>query len=118
MGDRYNKRFIAAAAMFGHASAMFLFATNATLIGIIAAAAIHGISWGARGPLMSAIRADYYGRRNFAKIGGMSSLIIQFGTVLGPMIGALLYSEVDGYRFAFLLPVSYTHLTLPTTPYV
>ncbi|MBS25084.1 MAG: hypothetical protein CMQ28_05525 [Gammaproteobacteria bacterium] len=108
LGDRYNKRFIAAAAMFGHACAMYMFATNATLIVIIAAAAIHGISWGARGPLMSAIRADYYGRRNFAKIGGMSSLIIQFGTVLGPMIGALLYSEVDGYRFAFLLLASLT----------
>lgn len=108
LGDRYNKRFIAAIAMFGHASAMFLFATNTSLFVIVAAAAIHGISWGARGPLMSAIRADYYGRKNFAKIGGMSSLIIQFGTVLGPMLGALLYSQTEGYRFAFLLLASLT----------
>ena len=103
LGDRYSKRMIAAAAMLGHATAMILFAVSSAPSMIFLAATVHGVSWGSRGPLMSAIRADYYGRRNFAKVMGMSSMIIQLGTVAGPMVGALMYSETEGYRPAFIL---------------
>ena len=44
----------------------------------------HGMAWGIRGPLMQAMRADYFGRASFAKVMGFSSTIIMVGTVGGP----------------------------------
>lgn len=108
LGDRYSKRSVAALAMLGHAAAMFLLAASSSGGIVLLAAIIHGVAWGVRGPLMSAIRADYYGRRNFAKIGGTSSLIIQAGSVAGPIIAATIFDATRSYTPAFLLLGSLT----------
>ena len=36
----------------------------------------HGLAWGTRGPLMMAIRADFYRRRHFGKIAGYSNVMV------------------------------------------
>ena len=43
---------------------------------IVAFAVLHGWAWGARGPLMQAIRADYFGTASFGKIMGISTMIV------------------------------------------
>jgi MFS family permease len=101
-GDRYSKRMIAAVAMLGHAAAMFLLSFSDASPAIVAAAIVHGLAWGARGPLMTAIRAEYYGRRNFAKIMGTSSLIVQLGTVIGPLFAGYVFDQTGSYQLAFL----------------
>ncbi len=101
-GDRYSKRMIAAGAMLGHAAAMFLLSFSTARAVIIIAAMVHGLAWGARGPLMTAIRAEYYGRRNFAKIMGTSSLVVQLGTVIGPLLAGIIFDRTGSYQIAFL----------------
>jgi sugar phosphate permease len=62
LGDRGNKRAVIAVAMAGHMTGFLLlaFAQNALMIwGFVA---LHGWAWGARGPLMQSMRADYFGR--------------------------------------------------------
>ena len=76
LGDRWSKTIVAAVGMLGHCCAMLLFAFTDSSTGIVIAAIIHGFSWGARGPLMMAIRADFYGRQHFATIAGFSTLEI------------------------------------------
>jgi len=75
LGDRINKRLIASVAMVGHSGAILLLAYATGPLMIWAFVCIHGLAWGARGPLMQALRADYFGSTSFGSIMGVSSLI-------------------------------------------
>ena len=103
LGDRYSKRMLAAACMLGHALGMLALAYATAPTVIVAAALLHGLAWGTRGPLMTAIRADYYGRRNFAKVMGVSSLVVQLGTVTGPLLAGFLFDQTGSYQLPFVI---------------
>jgi MFS family permease len=103
LGDRYEKRFVAAGCMLSHAAGLLML-TYATGIGmLIAFAALHGVAWGVRGPFMQAIRADYFGRRAIGMILGLSSLIIVVGQIGGPLIAGLAADLTGNYRAGFTL---------------
>ena len=103
LGDRVNKRLIASLAMLGHAGGILIlaFAERAWMIGVFVA--LHGLAWGARGPLMQALRADYFGASSFGFIMGLSSLIVMLGIVLGPIIAGVLADATGTYRAGFLV---------------
>jgi len=60
-------------------------------------AVLHGLSWGMRGPLMAAIRADYFGSGSFGMITGVSSMVIMFGMMLGPLVAGILADRTGSY---------------------
>jgi MFS family permease len=101
VGDRYDKRLLSACCMLGHmAGLLFLtFAVNAAMIA--AYAILHGAAWGLRGPLMQAIRADYFGRSAIGMILGLSLMIIIIGQVGGPMVAGILADLTGNYRLGF-----------------
>ncbi|MEE9278473.1 MAG: MFS transporter, partial [Dehalococcoidia bacterium] len=72
IGDRVDKRGILVACMLGHATALLLLAYATAFWMVALFAIIHGLSWGARGPLQQALRADYFGRASFGAIMGFS----------------------------------------------
>ena len=63
---------------------------------------LHGIAWGIRGPQMVAIRADYFGTRSFGKIFGISSMVVMFGTMIGPIMCGFVVDHYGTYRNAFI----------------
>src|SRR2546426_2099292 len=71
-GDRFNKRAIVVGCMVAHAAGMLLLASATTFAAVGAFALLHGLAWGIRGPLMSAIRADYFRSAAFGPITGIS----------------------------------------------
>src|SRR5690606_41650790 len=73
LGDRYDKRGLAGGGMALHSAAMVVLIGAGSVEMVVLAAVLHGFAWGLRGPLMSAMRADYFGRRAFAMIMGYSS---------------------------------------------
>ena len=79
LGDRFNKRLICAACMLAHGGGLLLlaYAGSTWLAGL--AAMLHGLAWGGRGPLMAALRADYFGTASFGTIMGISALIVMLG---------------------------------------
>jgi len=101
IGDRYEKRLIAAACMLMHAAGLLMltYATNVAML--IAFALLHGTAWGLRGPFMQAIRADYFGLRAIGMIMGLSSMIIVVGQIGGPLIAGLLADLTGSYRPGF-----------------
>jgi MFS family permease len=101
IGDRFDKRFIAAACMLMHALGLLslTYATGAPWV--VAFAALHGVAWGLRGPFMHAIRADYFGRSAIGMILGLSFMIIVIGQIGGPMIAAVLADMTGNYRVGF-----------------
>ena len=101
IGDRFDKRILSALCMLGHMSGL-LFLTYATGPAMIVAYAIlHGTAWGLRGPLMQAIRADYFGRNAIGMILGLSFMIIVIGQIGGPMIAGILADMTGNYRAGF-----------------
>lgn len=103
LGDRVNKRYVAIGAMFGHAAGLMLLANARSVSWVVAFAIVHGLSWGLRGPIMQAIRADYFGRTSFAQILGISNVIVTSGTIIGPLAAGLLADMLGDYRIAFML---------------
>jgi len=101
LGDRVNKRLIAGSAMVLHCAGLLslTYATNNTMIW--AFVIMHGLAWGARGPLMQALRADYFGSSSFGQIMGFSSLIVMIGMASGPVAVGLLADATGSYRSGF-----------------
>ena len=101
MGDIYPKRLLAAIAMLGHGAGIFVLAFSTSVPAIVIAIALHGIAWGMRGPLMMAIRADYFGRRSLGQIAGWSNTITAGGSIVGPVYAGIMYDIQGSYTLAF-----------------
>jgi len=103
LGDRMDKRTIAATCMLGHTIALIGIAFASSLLLVYVFAIIHGLSWGTRGPLMMAIRADYFGRKSLPTIMGFSSLIITVGNVVGPVFAGFMADWQGDYQMGFVI---------------
>ena len=101
VGDRYDKRLIAAGCMLMHCVGLLLLTYATSTPWLVAFAALHGIAWGLRGPFMHAIRADYFGRSAIGMILGLSFMIIVIGQIGGPMIAAMFADATGNYRIGF-----------------
>ncbi len=103
IGDRYEKRLIAACCMLMHMSGLLLltYALNAPMV--LGFAVLHGAAWGLRGPFMQALRADYFGRSAIGMILGLSLMIVVVGQVGGPMIAGALADLTGNYRAGFTI---------------
>lgn len=103
LGDNLPKRLVCVGCMLGHASGFFLlaFATNVWMV--VGFALLHGTGWGARGPLMVALRADYFGAASFGTIMGFSSLIAMLGMALGPTIAGAMADVQGNFTGGFAL---------------
>ena len=101
LGDRFDKRIIASVCLVGHAIGLVLLAFATGLPMVLAFAVLHGWAWGARGPLMQAIRADYFGTSNFGTIMGFSSLIVTLGNTTGPIVAGVLADRTGNYEAGF-----------------
>lgn len=124
LGDRFDKRKIATVAMFGHASALIVLAYASSLSMVIFFAVVHGLAWGMRGPLMHAMRADYFGRKTFAQVMGFSSMIVMIGMTSGPLVAGILADQLGNYQLGFTIlgvtaglgSVFFIFATKPTPP--
>ena len=103
IGDRYEKRYIAAGCMLMHALGLLCLTYATDIAWLLAFAALHGVAWGLRGPFMQAIRADYFGRSAIGMILGLSFMIIVIGQIGGPMIAGMLADATGNYRLGFTL---------------
>ena len=101
IGDRFEKRLIAAGCMLMHAAGLLMLTYATGLAMLVAFAVLHGGAWGLRGPFMQAIRADYFGRRSIGMILGLSSVIIVVGQIGGPLIAGVLADMNGNYRAGF-----------------
>jgi sugar phosphate permease len=103
IGDRYDKRLIAAACMVAHMTGLLLLTYAVALPMVLAFAVLHGAAWGLRGPFMQALRADYFGRSAIGMILGLSFMIIVIGQVGGPMVAGIFADATGNYRAGFTI---------------
>ncbi len=100
-GDRMSKRAIAIGAMLVQGAGLVLFAAASAAWLVFVFALAHGLSWGIRGPVMLALRADYFGRRDFGKIMGLSQLVMTTGMLSGPLVAGLARDLTGGFETGF-----------------
>ncbi|MFA7248166.1 MAG: MFS transporter [Dehalococcoidia bacterium] len=103
VGDRWDKRHIAVGCMAFHTMALLLVAYAFHPAVVFAFAVMHGAAWGLRGPMMQAIRAEYFGRSAFGSILGVSSLLVMAGTISGPLVAGVLADRTGSYRLGFTI---------------
>jgi MFS family permease len=103
IGDRLPKRLIAAGCMLSHALGLLLLTYSVSVLMVVAFAALHGTAWGLRGPMMQAMRADYFGRSAIGMILGLSFMIIVVGQVGGPLVPGIFADLTGDYRVGFTI---------------
>jgi MFS family permease len=101
IGDRFEKRYVAALCMLMHSSGLLMLTYANGTVMLVAFAILHGSAWGLRGPFMQAIRADYFGRRSIGMILGLSAMIIVIGQIGGPMVAGIFADLTGNYRAGF-----------------
>ena len=101
LGDRFNKRLLCVGCMIAHGVGLGFLIRADSLLMLGAFAAFYGISWGIRGPLMIAIRSDYFGSKSFGTITGISSLVVMMGMMSGPIFCGILVDYFGNYEIAF-----------------
>lgn len=103
LGDRFSKQAICAICMLSHSLGLLLVALADNLFMVIAFALLHGTAWGVRGPLMVALRADYFGSLAFGKIIGISTTVVVVGMAIGPLVAGYFADLYGDYRIGFIL---------------
>ncbi len=103
LGDRLNKRLVIIIAMCGHTVAMLLLAFSFNVVMVIGFVVINGLAMGTRGPLIQAMRADYFGRASFGKIMGFSSMVMMAGMIIGPVVAGISYDLTGSYQRGFVI---------------
>jgi MFS family permease len=101
IGDKYAKRKIVALCMLMHAGGLVMLTYATGPVMLVASALVHGLGWGLRGPFLSAIRADYFGRQSIGMILGLSSMIMVIGQIGGPIVAGAFADWLGNYRMGF-----------------
>ena len=101
-GDSINKRYIMAGSLIVM-SVTLLLMSQATSVGMLTVIWIpYAIVWGGLSSLPQSLRADLFGRRNFATIQGTMSPMQSLFSFLTPVFAALLFNIYGSYEIPFL----------------
>ena len=101
LGEIISKRWIVGVCMVGHLIGAVLLGFADTFAMVVLFAIINGLAWGARAPLISALRADYFGASAFGRIMGFSSLVMMIFMTAGVLLAGILRDLLGDYTIAF-----------------
>ena len=62
---------------------------------------MYGIGFGGRVPLMTAIRGEYFGRKAFATIMGLSMLPNNIAMIVAPLFAGYMFDTTGSYAVPF-----------------
>jgi len=97
MGDRVSKRAIVPILILLQALSLVLLSAAVGYVGALAFALIWGIGFGGRTPILHAMRGDYFGRKHFGVILGMSAVPMAIGMMSTPVIVGRVYDNTGSY---------------------
>ena len=70
---------------------------------IVTGAVLFGLFWGMRGPMMSSMRGQYFGRAAFGAITGTSSILTTACSMVGPLLVGYMADAQGNYVQGFLV---------------
>ena len=127
VGDRFPKRIGLFVFTIIQASAVVLLTFSTELWMFYAFAVIFGIGFGGRNPLTTSIRGEYFGRGNFGKILGISTIPMNGLLLISSPFAGYMYDWTGTYTVAFLVLAGFNYAggvcflfakrpQIPTTP--
>ena len=96
------------AAGFVVALSMFMLAFFHTWGAATVAAALFGLGFGARGPIITAIASEWFGGRRFGVIYGVLNLGNGLAGAIGPWFGGVVHDVSGSYRLAFMASIVFS----------
>ncbi len=101
LGDKLPKPPLIFVFLTLQAIALLVIAQAQTLAGAFLFAVLFGIAFGGRMPLLFSIRGEYFGRKSFATIMGMSQLPSNFLMIGAPLFAGYMYDTTQSYFVPF-----------------
>ena len=102
VADRLPKQLVLLAFMLLQSSSMVVIAMAESVNLAYVFAVIYGIGFGGRVPLMTAIRGEYYGRKAFATIMGLSMLPNNIAMIAAPLFAGYMFDSTGSYVIPFM----------------
>ena len=103
IGDKFGRKLILLACFSMMSIGVLLLATTKTVSQSILYAFFYGLGYGARAPILVALRGEYFGPKNFATIMGLSQPIMVIGTFFGPVAAGYAYDLQGSYTTIFTI---------------
>ena len=98
VGDRFGRKLTLIVCFFMMSAGVIILANAHTLPQAAAFAVLYGLGYGARAPLLIALRGDFFGPRNFATIMGLSQPVLMIGSFVGPVAAGYAYDVQGSYQ--------------------
>jgi MFS family permease len=122
-GDRVDKRWLLASAFAIETLGIFAIAiVNAEIFGVsigLGPVAVYtiafGLGFGASVPIRLALLADYFGRRSYGSIVGLTSSVNAAFGAFGAAFAGFMFDITDSYRIPFLVMTGMLVIAVPLT---
>ena len=102
LNDLFGTKRMAVASVCSLAISCLILAYAQSLWQVVLFVAIYAPSYGMSAATMPAIKGDYFGRRSYGTILGLSGVLQTGGSMFGPVFAAYIYDATNSYRIAFL----------------
>ncbi len=102
LGDKLDKRWMLSASLVVQSISVIVLAYATSYTGAVVFAVLWGVGFGSRGPILHALRGDYFGSRYFGSILGIASFPMILGMTATPVLVGLAFDLQDTYKWAFL----------------
>ena len=99
--DRLPKTLMIAFFMFVQGVGILVVALFDSVLMAYVFALMYGVGFGGRSPLTTAIRGDYFGRKAFATIMGMSQLPMNVAMIFAPLFAGYMFDTTGSYIVPF-----------------
>ena len=103
LGDYIDKRYVLAVSLAALVAGTLMFARITSVWYLIPFVLLYGIGFGGSIPVRFALMGDYFGRRSFGSLLGITMTInVVFG-VVAPVFAGWMFDVADSYRPAFII---------------
>ncbi len=103
LGDVMGRKLILVVCFLLMSAGVIVLATAQTVPQAMLFAVLYGLGYGARAPILIAIRAEFFGPRNFATIMGLSQPVMVIGSFFGPIAAGFAYDAQGSYQMVFFV---------------
>ena len=103
LADKFDKRFVLAAAFIMQLIGLFFFLTTTNLSGAILYGVTHGIGWGMTTPSRLALQGELWGRAIFGRLMGIQTGTSAIGSILSPIFVGWWFDTFNEYKTPILL---------------
>ncbi len=97
-GDRVEKRFAITVLALIQAAGLVVLAIAGSYAIAVVFALLWGIGFGGRTPILHAMRGDYFGRKHYGTILGMSAFPMAIGMTVSPVVVGWVFDQQNTYE--------------------